>query len=135
MDFSRGQDDLVGESTVAHDTQRLVVFAAIREPARAGITCLAVDVRLDRTQVSCLDVGNAFTDFENFDTQLVARDPWIRKEWELSQVATKVGTTNPDAMDTNEGFSGCGLWWFRDIDEVPILGFGELKCFHILNST
>ena len=51
-------EELRPQSAVAVDAQRLVLLAAVGVAAPAGVTLLAVDVRLDRAAVARPDVGS-----------------------------------------------------------------------------
>src|SRR3954468_18581178 len=86
MQFARGDRELRPQTAVAMHTQRLVMFAAISQASAAGITLLAIEVRLDGTLVARAYVRHPVTNGNDLDTKLVARDAGIGKKRHLSQV-------------------------------------------------
>ena len=98
MKLACRQDNAFRQAAVAHDSQSLVMFTAVGKSSAAGVTLLAVQVGLYRAAITGLEVRDSVANFEHFDSQLVAWDPWVRKEWELAQVAAKVSAADTNAM-------------------------------------
>lgn len=74
VEFPGGYDEIWPQASIAMDAERLVLFAAVRMAAAAGVTSLAVDVRLDSAAVARFDVSHAGTDFYDLDAKFMPGD-------------------------------------------------------------
>jgi hypothetical protein len=90
-----------------------------------------VDVGLKRTFVACFDVGDAFADLEDFESEFVAGGAGIVEEGELAEVAGKVGAADAHAVGEDEGLAGAGGGFGREIDGVDFPGVCEFDCEHL----
>src|SRR5437868_3535281 len=106
MQLARRHDELGPQTAVAVNPERLMLFAAVGVAALAGVTRLAVDVRLDGAMIAGLNVGDRSADLEHLDAEFVSRDARIAGERHLAEVAADVGAADADAMDAHKRF-GC----------------------------
>jgi hypothetical protein len=98
VQLARREDDSLSKSAVAHNPERLVLLAAIRESAPAGVTPLAIEIRFNRTAIARLHVLHPLAHGKHLHSQFVARDPGVREKGHLSQITAEIGAADTDAM-------------------------------------
>jgi hypothetical protein len=121
MQFPSWQNNAFRQSSIAHDTESLVMLAAVGEAPSARIALLAIDVRFHTASISHLNTRNPFSNRQDFDTQFMPWDPGIGKEREFSQVSAEIGSAHADTMDPNQHFARPGRLGFSDVDLLPKL--------------
>jgi len=118
------------QAAVAVDAERLVVLAAVGEPARAGVALLAVDVGLHAAAVARGHSGDIGADGHDLDPEFVPRDPRVAEKGHLAEVSAVVGSADADGMHANDGLARSGRRWFRDIDETKVFWLFEEQGLH-----
>src|SRR2546421_11902522 len=106
------------------------MFAAVRPPAAAGETVLAVHVRLDRTAVARPDVTNTGADGHNFHSEFVAGDSRVTVEGHLAQIPADVGAADADAVDADDGLARSRRGRLGDGDRAEPARLFELDGVH-----
>jgi hypothetical protein len=118
------------QPTVAHDPDDLQVRTAIARPLAAGITSPTVHVGLDAASVPRPDVLHVGSDGQDFDPELMARDPREGKERELAQIATDIRSADPHPMGPNQRLTRSRSPGPIDGDLAKLLRFNDLNCAH-----
>ena len=84
-----------------------------------------VEVRLERALVAWFDVGDAFTDCDDFEAEFVSRSAGEREERELSEITGKVSATDAHAMSSDQCFARSGCFDVGKINSVDRFNVGE----------
>ncbi len=95
-------------------------------PPHTCVANTAVDIRLYTAPIAYLDVLDILSHLKNLNTELMARDAWIREVWKFAEVTSDVRSANPDPMNAYQRLIVLGARWFGDIDLVPEFRFSEL---------
>lgn len=90
------------------------VFAAIRSSHSASAALAATDVRFDSASIARAKSSRILGHFHNFASKLVPQNTWICVYRVPSGNSMKIASTNPDSMNSNQGFS-TGGHWARDL--------------------
>ena len=85
----------------------------------------AVEVGLDGATVADLEMGDTFTDGEDFDTEFMTKDARELDEGHLAEVAAEVGAADADGADGDEGFAKLRRGGFRERGPSEVLGGSE----------
>lgn len=89
----------------------------------AGIR--VVDVGLEGAFVACFDIGDAFADGDDFESEFVAGGAGVSEEGKLAEVAGEVGATDAHAMGSDEGFAGAGGRGVFEVNGGDFFDVGE----------
>ncbi|MEY3459896.1 MAG: hypothetical protein RL215_3053 [Planctomycetota bacterium] len=130
MEFIGADEEAFAETAIHHDSDDIQRSAAVAVAAAAGVALSAVHVGFNAAAVAGFEVVDLWSDFEDFDTELMAGDAWVAEERELSKVTAQIGPADAHAMGAYEDFTGA--WWGRvgDVDELEVAGFFESNGFH-----
>jgi hypothetical protein len=134
VELSGGQREQWPQTTVAVNTQGLVVFAAVGQSPLAGRTLLAVDVGLDAAAVARLHVRDTRADGHHLDPQLMPRNPRIAEEGHLAEIAAVVGATDAHRMHADDHLAGRRRFGFGCLDESKRPGFFQQQGLHATHS-
>src|ERR1700760_1017124 len=99
MELAGRHDEPRSHSTIGVHTKYTELLAAIRPPLATRETLLTIDVRLDRATLARLDARHIRANGQNFDAQLMARNPRVAIERKFSQIAADIGAADADTMD------------------------------------
>ena len=110
--------------------ERLMVLAAIAEPAQARITLLAIDVWLHATAITDLHVAGAGAHSHHLDAQFVAGNARVTKKWHRAKVAPIIGAADADAVHTHHRFPRSWCVRFRPVDPAEVLRFFQQQTTH-----
>jgi hypothetical protein len=116
MELSGRHGEERPQATVTVHAERLMVFAAIREPTPTRRTVLAVDVWLHAAAVARLDIRDPGTDGDHLDAEFVPRNPRIAEERHLAEVAAVVGAADADRMHADHRLAGRRCVRLRNLD-------------------
>ena len=130
VELARREEQALAHAAVAHHAERLVVFAAVREAAAAGVTALAIDVRLDRAVVAGCDIGHAFAHGEDLDAEFVAGDAGVGKERHFAEEAAVVRPADADAVVAHQRLARRGRGGLREFEGAEFLRGVERDGFH-----
>lgn len=130
MEFSGWQKNRLGQPSIAHDSQRLVMLAAVGQAPLARIASLAVEVRFDRAPVTDGMVRYTFPQGEDFYPQFMARNSGVTEERHLPEIASDVGAANPHAVHPHQCLTGAWWAWRGNIDVTERSGAFQLQRLH-----
>src|SRR5262245_50567298 len=105
MELVRRHGEELTHAPVGVDAEALELHAAVglAAPTRDALT--AGEVRLDGAEVAGLQLGHPRTDFDNFDSQLVAEPARIGEERLLAAEGVQIGPADPEAPNFHQRFA------------------------------
>ena len=130
MKLACGHREQRPQASVTVHAERLMVLTAVGQPALAGGTPLAIDVRLHAAAVARLDVRHPCADGHHLDPQFVPWDPRVAEEGHLAQVAAEVSAADADSVHANDCLAGERRRGLRDLDTPEILGLFQQQRLH-----
>jgi len=119
----RGDDESFTESAVGHDAQDFEVCAAVACAFFAGVAVAAVHIGFDGAALARFDVGDAWADGDDFDSQLVAWNSGVGIEGHFAEIAGDVRAADAYAMDFDNGFARPWAGGFGDLGSLEMLWF------------
>ncbi len=131
MELARGDDPVgLAESSGSVDADDLDAGAAVGRSFLGGAGVGIVDVGLERAFVTGLDVGDAFTDGDHFESEFVTRGAGVGEEGKFAEVAGEVGATDAHAMGADQCLSGAWCFGIRDVNGGDFFNVGEFDGKH-----
>src|SRR5436190_17745296 len=106
MELVGADEEALAHAAVDHDADHLEGGAAIARALAARDAVTTIHVRLNGAAVAWLNVHDVRTHLEDFDAQLVTRNPRILEERHLAEVAADIRAADADAMHADQGFAG-----------------------------
>lgn len=109
MEFIRRQDESIPHSPIGMHTERLERSAAVRLSVPARNTLTAIQVALDGTTVSRLDISHPLSDSLHLNAQFVTKYPGVRKKRHRSLEGMHVRAANADPVHPHERLARSGF--------------------------
>ncbi len=126
VELAGGNDPVcLTKSTGAVNADDLDAGAAIGGSFLGGAGIGIVDVGFKGAFVAGLDVGDAFADGDDFESEFVSRGAGVGEEREFSEVTGEIGAADAHAMGANEGLTGAGCGGIGKVDGGDFFNVGE----------
>lgn len=87
------------------DAENLQGLATVGATLGAGMAVAAVQIRLDATAVTRIQMPHLRADGEDLDAEFMSEDSRELDEGHLAQVTAEVGAADADGFDRNESFA------------------------------
>jgi hypothetical protein len=113
------------------DAEHLELDAAVGLAPSAGNAFAAGEIGVDGAEITFLEVGDAGTDAEDFDTQFVTENAGVREEGLAAFEGVKVGAANANCANSHEGFACVGGGGCGEIGELEVAGLVEGNGTHL----